>query len=157
MKHVVSVGALVFASFISSQLRAQQAPGPDLLIPTSTGCNIAHGWPSWKPPYPDIQWTGGCIDGLLSGEGELQMSGMTFRGTFENGSIVKGELESEPLNYKGGFKNNLWDGQGTMRLSRWRMTVTGVFSEGHFTEAPYVVEFDLGDRYTGQLAYQEPK
>jgi hypothetical protein len=101
-------------------------------------------------PLP-IQWDGKCVDGFVSGPGELKIEGrlpMVYRGDFAAGRIVRGSFQLPMVSYEGEFLDNAPHGRGTMKLPDG-LVASGSFEKGHATGQEFELKWPNGSHYQG--------
>src|SRR4051812_38056338 len=110
--------------------QAEQPTVPRPYLITETGCKFVR--PGFVSENVEVIWGGQCIDGYVTGQGEVTLRGSKKRiytGTFASGEIQRGTLWDDWRSYKGAFKANTPQGQGTMTLPNGR-TASGHFERG---------------------------
>lgn len=129
---------------------AQERPEPKW-AESSTGCKFLD--PYWVPNTV-YTWTGGpCVDGYVSGDGSLVMTGVMrwlFKGTFKEGRMVSGTVTFPAGSYTGTLKDNLAEGPGVFRY-RSGIVIEGTFAQG-YVSGDATVTYDDGARYVGTLS-----
>lgn len=116
----------------------------------------ANGCKFLSPAPPDLQftitWTGQCVDGFVSGRGEVR-AGTWFRyiGEFTQGRMVKGIAEMNGSTYEGEFLDNLPHGTGKTTLAADGFITKGRYDRGRID--PKEVEFIWANntRYRGEI------
>ncbi len=115
----------------------------------ANGCKFLN--PAPPGPQFTITWTGQCVDGFVSGKGEVR-SGAWFAyiGEFAQGRIIKGVAEVNGSIYEGGFLDNLPNGHGESTAPDGLVT-KGRYDRGRLD--PKEVEFvwSNGSRYRGEI------
>jgi len=116
----------------------------------ANGCKFLNYSPD--SPSATITWTGQCVDGFVSGPGELQVGQwLKFRGEFAQGRIVKGALDYIGRGTaEGEFVDNRLHGDvmvraldgTTMKLQYDHGTIQGEHAE---------ISWPSGARYHGQI------
>lgn len=115
----------------------------------------ANGCKFLSPAPPGMQftitWTGQCVDGFVSGPGEVRAeSWFAYTGEFSQGRLVKGVGETNGSTYEGGFLDNLPNGPGETR------TPDGLVTKGKYARGildPKDVEFFWANNthYRGEI------
>jgi hypothetical protein len=142
----------VIVSLTSFQSHSANADSSaPIFLVSSTGCKFVS--PFGKELPTQLDWTGECIDGLISGPGEVTIDGpirMLFRGEFERGQIAQGVAEAPSGTYEGPFENNLPHGKGVLRGPTGKIT-KGTFYRGNILGDFVEFEYPSGVRYEGQI------
>jgi hypothetical protein len=115
----------------------------------------ANGCKFLNPAPPSVQftitWTGQCVDGFVSGHGEVRAGNwFAYIGEFSQGRIVKGVAEMNGSTYEGEFLDNLPHGPG-VTTERNGLVAKGRFDRGKID--PKEVEFTWPDatHYRGEI------
>lgn len=139
---------LVLAALMSSAFAAE--PDNASWLTDSKGCRmLAPKWDYQDPPT-SIGWNGACSDGYLSGPGSAIAGDTTYRGSFERGVMIAGELVTSRAHFKGQFKNNSPAGHGILTFQDAGMVIEGEFS-GSKPVGDVDVTYAWGQRYHGQV------
>lgn len=115
-----------------------------------SGCKFLN--PGKEPTALSIQWDGECVDGFVSGRGELKVEGrpMVYRGEFANGRITTGTMQLGMLFYEGEFVENAPHGRGAMTLPDG-LVGSGSFEQGRPTGREFELKWPNGARYRGDV------
>jgi hypothetical protein len=118
----------------------------------ANGCKFVNPSPS-KAPTATITWTGQCVDGLVSGPGEVQVGQwLTFRGEFVQGRIVKGIIDNRGREtYEGeGFLDNRLHGDVVVRTLDG-VTIKAQYDHGTIRAQHADISWPSGARYQGEI------
>jgi hypothetical protein len=140
------VGAILVSS---GTARAQQLPEAKW-VETSAGCKFLDRFPAPNTVYT---WNGSCVDGYVSGEGTLHMSGVMqwrFKGTFKEGRLSEGTVTFPNGEYTGELKDNLAEGQGVYRFASGAV-IEGTFAAG-YVSGDATLNYPDGSQYVGPLS-----
>ena len=148
MKAPVSLALCVALACHVGSATAADA-GPRWLL-DANGCKFLNPYPPGVAAF-EILWSGQCVDGYVSGEGEVQFPPDVFyRGEFAKGRIVKGSAESRGEIYEGGFLDNVPNGRGTSR-SPDGSAITGTYVRGLIESADVELTWPNRNRYRGEV------
>src|SRR5690349_893864 len=117
----------------------------------ANGCKFLNPWPGEAPSK--ITWTGQCVDGFVSGTGDVRVGqSPTFRGEFLQGRIVKGTIEYRSgESYEGNaFLDNQLHGDVIARLPGG-VTVKLRYEHDHAQRENAEITWPEGDRYRGEI------
>lgn len=149
MKTPLSLAACLALTCNSAGAADQASAEPKWLM-DANGCKFL----SVAPPNVSIviEWTGQCVDGFVSGPGEVRLTpGTSFRGEFSQGRILKGVIETRDAVYEGGFLDNQPHGEGVFRLPD-DSTTKLQFNRGiPADQAEIQWPPPIGARYRGQI------
>jgi hypothetical protein len=149
MRDPIVMSLFVSAILVGSATSAQQLPEAKW-VETSAGCKFLDRFPAPNTVYT---WSGSCVDGYVSGEGTLQMSGVMqwqFKGTFKEGRLLNGTVTFPNGEYTGALKDNLAEGQGVYRYSSG-VVVEGTFVAGR-VNGEATMSYTDGSKYVGPLS-----
>ncbi len=116
----------------------------------ANGCKFLNPFP---PNFPSltIEWPGPCVDGFVSGTGEVRLApGVSYRGEFARGRIVKGSVENDGEIYEGGFLDNIPHGQGTSRGPEGTV-ISAKYVRGMVDGTHVELTWPDGRRYRGEV------
>jgi hypothetical protein len=136
----------------STSLNAQSPPPEAGFLTSASGCKFVNPFPDEEPP-PVIDWSGECVDGFVSGQGDVIVSGRRatmYHGAFERGQIKVGSATRSTGTYEGEFKDNRPHGQGVLTYANGRYLKASFVDgkpQGDFVE----LKFPNGSRYEGQM------
>lgn len=146
---------LLLLGCIAMTCRLASAAAPPAAEPRwlldANGCKFLSPMPRDMQVSVTITWTGQCVDGMVSGKGEVRAgSWFAFYGEFAQGRIVKGAAEMNGAMYEGGFLDNKRHGPGETR------TPDGLITKGTYDRNvidPQAVEYIWtdGTRYRGEI------
>jgi hypothetical protein len=143
--------AMSIAFAAHAQASEQPAAGGSQYLVTPNGCKFLR--PGGNGDPPQVMWAGDCVDGFVSGKGDLTVKGAgeaVFSGDFEKGEIKRGSVESKDAIYKGEFKNNVADGQGELSYRSRTWSVKGTFKDGKPLGNVFELTLPNG-RYVGEV------
>jgi hypothetical protein len=149
MRDPIVMSLFVSAILVGSATSAQQLPEAKW-VETSAGCKFLDRFPAPNTVYT---WSGSCVEGYVSGEGTLQMSGVMqwqFKGTFKEGRLLNGTVTFPSGEYTGALKDNLAEGQGVYRYSSG-IVVEGTFVAGR-VNGEATMRYTDGSKYVGPLS-----
>lgn len=144
---ILALAALIISS---SAALAADADANQAWVTDQNGCKVVEP-ERIRGMVAKASWDGACVDGFISGRGELKIGPMTYTGEFTRGEMVSGKL-AFPDGYgifEGEFKNNWPDGRGV--ATRPEQTIRGVFDKEGQLIGPVVAEYSDGSRYEGEM------
>jgi len=118
----------------------------------ANGCKFASTAPV-DTRQPTFVFTGKCVDGFVSGPGEVMLldgSRTLWIGDFSAGRLAKGTVETESGSYEGEFRDNTLHGRGTMTFNDGT-TFKGRFENGTAVGSTGEVTWPDAGRYSGGL------
>ncbi|HKS55993.1 MAG TPA: hypothetical protein VJS12_11930 [Steroidobacteraceae bacterium] len=118
----------------------------------ANGCKFASTAPV-DTTQPTFVFTGKCVDGLVSGPGEVMLldgSRTLWIGDFQQGRLVKGASESADGTYQGEFRDNTAHGHGTITFIDGS-TFKGRFENGAPAGNTGEITIPGAGRYAGGL------
>ena len=146
---------LLIAAFLyllcSINAVAQVAADDAKWLVDPSGCKFLN--PSKDSTPLSMQWDGTCVDGFVSGPGELKIEGrrpMSYRGDFANGRIVTGSFHLGMVSYEGEFLDNTPHGRGTMTLPDG-LVASGSFEKGYPIGRGFELKWPNGSHYQGDV------
>lgn len=114
------------------------------------GCKFLNPYPSDVAPFT-IEWTGQCVDGYVSGQGEIRLPpDLTYRGEFVQGRILKGSAELRGEIYEGEFLDNRPHGRGTSR-SPTGSAITATYVRGMIESTNVELTWPNKNHYRGEV------
>lgn len=120
----------------------------------ANGCKFLAWLPPGMPPVT-IQWDGACVDGFVSGPGEVKVYMLVFRGEFAKGRLVKGTSELPEFVFESAFDDNRPHGEGILRMRSGTVLKT-TFHYGAVPDgAQGEITWPNGTRYRGGLRSRE--
>jgi hypothetical protein len=141
---------LAFTTLVFALSHSYPATAVDTWLHTDDGCKFLAPFQG-EPQRISFIWTGACVDGFVSGPGELSFGDRPFRyqGDFDKGRIVSGKLTIVAEVYEGEFKDNLPNGSGVLRLPDGGV-LKARFVNGMPDGADVELTWPGGMRYRGQ-------
>jgi len=119
-------------------------------VTDANGCKFLSPAPPEAPSFT-ITWTGQCLDGFVSGPGEVRVgSWLAYRGEFSQGRIVKGSAEKNGAVYEGSFLDNLPHGHGVSREPDGA-TTKGTWARGVVDPTSVEHTWPNNTRYRGEI------
>lgn len=141
--HMASIGLLCQLA-----CAAEQVPEPRWVM-DANGCKFLN--PASHDSSFTISWTGQCVDGFVSGPGEVRAgSWFAYRGEFSQGRIVNGTAEMNGSFYEGPFLDNLPNGPGMTRSTEGLVTM-GTYQRGRLDPTMVEYTWPSRSRYRGQI------
>ena len=146
---------LSIAAFIALTCHvATPADGPEgelRWLQDANGCKFLNPL-TLEAPSATITWTGQCVDGFVSGPGEVQVGQwMTFRGKFAQGRIAEGTLDYPSVeSLEGAFRDNRPHGDVVVRTLSG-MTIKARYDNGALLGEHADIAWPNGARYRGEL------
>jgi hypothetical protein len=118
----------------------------------ANGCKFASTVPV-DTTQPTFVFTGKCVDGFVSGPGEVMLLDGTrtlWSGDFQQGRLLKGVAETNSGTYEGEFRDNTAHGRGTNTFSDGTI-FKGRFENGMAAGTTGEVTWPDAGRYSGGL------
>jgi hypothetical protein len=118
----------------------------------ANGCKFASTAPV-DTSQPTFVFTGKCVDGFVSGPGEVMLLDGTrtlWSGDFQQGRLLKGVAETSSGTYEGEFRDNTAHGRGTHTFSDGTI-FKGRFENGMAVGTTGEVTWPETGRYSGGL------
>ncbi len=143
----LALAALIISS---AGALAAEADANQTLITDQNGCKVVEP-EKFRGMVVKASWDGACVDGFVSGQGELKIGPLTYTGEFTQGQMTNGKLAFPDGHgsFEGEFKDNWPTGRGV--ATGPEQTVRGVFDKEGQMIGPAVAEYSDGSRYEGEL------
>lgn len=151
MKAPLSLAACI-ALMCHAAIAAEGSSAEPRWLQDANGCKFVNPSPP-NAPSAKITWTGKCVDGFVSGPGEVQMGQwQTFRGEFAQGRIVTGTLEySGRESYESAtFLDNRLHGNVVVRTLDGT-TIDAQYDHGALKGEHADIAWPSGARYRGEI------